>query len=144
MRHPGSLRQRLLVLVLSAVGVTWLLVAATAYLAARHELDELLDAHLAQTAAVLMAHVLEEEHEGDLAIGPVPQLHRYARRLAFQVWDQDRLLLRSPSAPSTRLSPLDYGFSRGGAGQGWRVFSARLPGRTALIQVAERSAPAGR
>ena len=53
-----SLRTRLLVAMLSIVAVVWLLSAFASYAQARRELGELLDAHLA-TSAALLADVIE-------------------------------------------------------------------------------------
>lgn len=139
MKHAASsLRSRLLIGVLSAVAIAWIAVTASAYRQARHELDELLDAHLAQSAAILLAQLSEEAEEIDLE--HVPQLHRYARRVAFQVWERgQRLRLHSVSAPSTRLSSVDEGFSFGDAeGRRWRVFSTWGHEHEFLIQVAEQ------
>jgi two-component system sensor histidine kinase QseC len=137
-RRTASLRRRLLIGVLSAVAVAWIAVAASAYLQARHELDELLDAHLAQSAAILLAQLSEEAEE--IELDHAPQLHRYARRVAFQIWERgQRLRLHSVSAPSTRLSSVDEGFSFGDAeGRRWRVFSTWGREREFLIQVAEQ------
>lgn len=50
----GSLQGRLLVWVMAAVVAVWATVTITAWIDARHELSELLDAHLAQSAALLV------------------------------------------------------------------------------------------
>ena len=44
---PRSLQGRLLLLVLGVVAAVWLAAAARTWYDVRHELDELLDAHLA-------------------------------------------------------------------------------------------------
>jgi two-component system sensor histidine kinase QseC len=134
------MRRQLLLALLGLVALTWVATAAVSYLDARHEIDELLDAHLAQSASLLIAqasHDLEEidEHARDV--------HRYARRVAFQFWEDGRVLrLHSANAPDARLSARDEGFSdeRIG-GQRWRVFSGWDRGRRYLVQVGERSGP---
>jgi len=133
----GSLRARVLALALAAVAAIWLAAAAYSYFEARHEVAELLDGYLAQAAGLLIAQAGEDLDELD--VEHAPQLHRYARRLAFQVWERGRVLrLHSPNAPDTRLSPRDEGFSdvdlQGGR---WRVFSSWDAGREVLVQVAE-------
>ena len=50
-RLPQSMQGRLLVLVLGLVVGVWLATAVMTWFDVRHELDELLDSHLAQAAA---------------------------------------------------------------------------------------------
>jgi two-component system sensor histidine kinase QseC len=136
---PGrTLRARLLMGVLSAVTLIWLGVAGVGYLKISHELGELLDAHLAQAAAMLLAQLGEET--GELELEHAPRLHRYQRQVAFQIWDgAGRLRLHSHSAPSSRLSSAEEGFSRSTVeGLRWRAFSLRREHDNTLIQVGER------
>ena len=136
-----SLSTRVVALVLAAILLAWLAAAAFSYQRVRHEADELLDGYLAQAAAMLLARVGEHEDVDDLELEHAPELHRYARRLAFQVWEHGtRLRLHSANAPDTRLSPLDAGFDDVAVdGVRYRVFSNfDRQGRT-LVQVAEAS-----
>jgi len=130
-----SLRGRVLALVLGLVATVWVATALATWLDARHELDELLDGHLAQAAALLVvqqAHGIEEEHEVD-----APSLHRYAPKVAFQVFHEGRLVLRSENAP--RHPMLEPGRFHDGFrtvridGVDWRVFSTQ--GRENDVQV---------
>ena len=92
MKLPRSLQGRLLVLVLGLVMGTWLATAALTWIDVRHELDELLDSHLAQAAALLVvqqAREIGDEHGVD-----APTLHRYAPKVAFQVFHEGRLASR--------------------------------------------------
>ena len=116
------MRRELLLLVLGCVAVVWIATAAVSYVDAHHEIDELLDAHLAQSASLLIAQVGHDLEEID---EHAPDLHRYARRVAFQFWeDGTKLRLHSANAPGTRLSPRDEGFSDARIdGHRWRVFS---------------------
>ncbi len=134
MKTAGSLRTRLLVGMLAAVTLIWLGVVLSAYQEARHEVGELLDAHLVQFASLLAGQ--KEVDEGELEVdGPVR--HRYQRNVAFQIWDGPRLVARSASAPTARLSPIEEGFSTPvGDSPTWRVFSWLHKDLT--IQVAER------
>ncbi|MEO8752644.1 MAG: ATP-binding protein [Casimicrobiaceae bacterium] len=134
-----SIRQVLLVGVLAAVAVTWLATAVVSYFDARHELDELLDAHLAQTASLLIAQAGRES--GEIEIEHTPQLHPYERRVAFQFWDEGKVLrLHSANAPNAgRLSERGEGFSDVDIdGQRWRVFSGWDDDHRYLVQVGER------
>ena len=51
MRLPRSLQGRLLVMVIGLVAGVWLVTAVLTWFDVRHELDELLDSHLAQAAS---------------------------------------------------------------------------------------------
>jgi two-component system sensor histidine kinase QseC len=142
-----SLRRRLLVILLSLFATAWVVLALFSYRNARHEIEELFDAELAQSARVLLAltqHELNEPDElnDDAELGTISvdggTGHRYEKKIAFQVWLGERLLLRSPSAPATHLAP-NPGFSdRQIDGNPWRVFS--LPGdrEDVRIEVGER------
>ncbi|WP_283744830.1 ATP-binding protein [Sideroxydans sp. CL21] len=136
MRGRGSLKQRLLVLALATVLLVWIAAAAFTYFDAREEFGEILDAHLAQSAAliVVQAHDFDEveaEH--------TPLLNRYAHRVAFQVWTGGRVLrLHSANAPEEPLSDVRSGFSdKIINGQRWRVFSTWDDSGENLIHVAE-------
>jgi two-component system sensor histidine kinase QseC len=125
--------------VLAAVALAWVAVAWTGYVQSRRELDQLFDAHLAQSASLLIAQ-LSEEDDDEIELEHLPRLHHYARNVAFQVWERGkRLRVHSRSAPNERLSQDDEGFSDAVVdGVGWRVFSAWTKGRRALVQVGER------
>jgi two-component system sensor histidine kinase QseC len=133
-----SIRRRLLLGLLSATAVLWLAALVITYLDTRHELDELLDAHLAQSASLLLAQVGPEAE--DIEIEHAPQLHRYSRHVAFQVWYRGRkLVLHSAGAPNTPLSSRQEGFSnRTIKHRNWRVFSAWDSRNRYLVQVAEQ------
>lgn len=126
--RPYSLQRRLLSLVLGLVASVWLATAVLTWFDASHELDELLDGHLAQAAAILVvqqADEMDEEHHNVDA----PSLHRYAPKVAFQVFYGGRLVTRSANAPLTPLSGLSTSFKPGFdtvhvGGADWRVFSA--------------------
>jgi len=133
----GSLSRRLLLLSLAAVAIVWVASSIFAVVRVRHETGELLDAHLVQAAAMLHARVGDDVDDSELE--HAPELHRYARGLAFQVWDEGRRLrLHSANAPDARLSPQDRGFSDVEAGgRTWRVFSSLDRKGRVLVQVAE-------
>ncbi|MBK6803391.1 MAG: sensor histidine kinase N-terminal domain-containing protein [Betaproteobacteria bacterium] len=133
----GSLSRRLLLLSLAAVAVVWVASSIFAVVRVRHEAGELLDAHLVQAAAMLHARVGDDVDESELE--HAPELHRYARGLAFQVWDEGRKLrLHSANAPDTRLSPQERGFSDvESGGRAWRVYSSLDRKGRVLVQVAE-------
>ena len=132
-----SMRRQLLVLLLGAVAVVWIGVGVASYVDARHEIDELLDAHLAQASSLLIA---QAGHDLDEIEEHVPETKRYARRVAFQFWEGGtQLRLHSSNAPLARLSAKDEGFSDVRIdGQRWRVFSSWDRRRRYVVQVGER------
>jgi two-component system sensor histidine kinase QseC len=140
---PRSLRGRLLAGVLAVVVTVWGGAAALAWRDVRHELDELLDAHLAQAAALLVVqHSGELGHDDERTLA-APQLHRYAPRAVFQVFHEGQLVLRSADAPVAPLRPLREAAAGGFArvrvdGLDWRVFAARGAERDVQVLVAER------
>ncbi|SEA54543.1 ATP-binding protein [Variovorax sp. YR216] len=142
MTMPRSLQGRLLSLVLCLVTCVWLASAVMTWLDVRHELDELLDGHLAQAAAMLVAQQMHEPTEEDRDV-EAPVLHRYAPKVAFQVFHEGRLTLRSANAPSQpMIAPgrrFNAGFSTTGIdGSTWRVFAAHGSERDVQVYVGER------
>lgn len=131
---PRSIRARLLLSLLATTALIWMAAAGLAYRDALHEVDELLDAHLAQAATLLVAQGGEL---GEIDTEHAPLLHKYSRGVAFQVWENGRkLLLHSTNAPNTRLSRRDKGFADERIdGRRWRVYSVWSD--ELLIQVAE-------
>lgn len=139
MWQRASLKQRVLALALAAITLVWLGATAFTYHDAREEFDEVLDAHLAQAAALL---VVQASHDLDeLETEHAPLLHKYARRVAFQVWDKgQQLRLHSANAPQQPLASRERGFSDTIIdGKSWRVFSTWDESGEYLIHVAERT-----
>jgi two-component system, OmpR family, sensor histidine kinase QseC len=140
MTTPRSLQLRLLALVLGTVLLLWGTAAVLTWRDASHELDELLDSHLAQAAALLV--VQQADIEGD-EVADAPILHRYAPKVAFQVFHEGRLALRSSNAPawpvrSTGVPP-DSGFRTVSVdGVAWRVFAAHGAARDVRVYVGEQ------
>jgi two-component system sensor histidine kinase QseC len=100
---PRSLQGRLLAGLLGAVLLVWVATALATWRDVRHELDELLDSHLAQAAALLVAQQARAVDDDDTPGIDAPQLHRYAPKVAFQVWHDGRLALRSAHAPAAPM-----------------------------------------
>ena len=139
MWQRASLKQRLLALVLTAIALVWIGAAAFTYHDAREEFDEVLDGHLAQAASLLLVQISHDL--GELETEHAPLLHKYARRVAFQIWDKgQRLRLHSANAPQQPLTNAENGFSDSTVdGHRWRVFSTRDESGEFLIHVAERA-----
>ncbi|MFS2021380.1 two-component sensor histidine kinase, partial [Massilia sp. CT11-108] len=102
-RAAPSLQLRLLGLMFGVLAALWAATLALTLSDTRHELDELLDAHLAQSASLLL--VQDADADEDVAAPDAPILHRYAPRVAFQVWRDGRLVLRSANAPALPFGP---------------------------------------
>ena len=137
-----SVRRQLLVLLLTAVSIAWIIAATVSFRDARHEVAEVLDAHLAQTASLIsVQHDGDErEDEDEVDTEHAPVLHRYGRRVMFQVWRNGTTLgLHSQHAPDTPLSTVRDGFSDVTIGTRWRVFSTWDARGRVLVQVAEQS-----
>lgn len=117
-----SLRRRLTLWLLGGFTVGWFLLLALSYSGAHHEIDELFDAHLVQSAQALLAlRGVEGDDDHDDRERPPPMRHHYQAALEFQLWDHHgRLLLRSPGSPATALTAGD-GFVDGA--DGWRYYA---------------------
>jgi len=135
-----SVRRQLLVLLLTAVSIAWIIAATVSFRDARHEVAEVLDAHLAQTASLISVPQDGDEDENEVDTEHAPVLHRYGRRVMFQVWRNGTTLgLHSQHAPDTPLSTVRDGFSDVTIGTRWRVFSTWDARGRVLVQVAEQS-----
>jgi two-component system sensor histidine kinase QseC len=139
-RFLRSLQARLLVLVLGLVTVVWLGAAVMTWVDARHELDELLDGHLAQAAALLV--VQQAAGDGDDERADAPALHKYAPRVAFQVFHEGRLVMRSANVDTVPMTAATRGFTTVHLKDGaeWRVFATRGAERDVQVFVGEQTA----
>jgi two-component system, OmpR family, sensor histidine kinase QseC len=138
---PRSLQARLLAWVLGLVVLVWSSAALLAFFDARHELDELLDGHLAQAAALLVA---QQVHPNDDDTVDAPTLHRYAPKVAFQVFHEGDLVLRSANAPVAPMAAPRGGFESGFhtvqiGGRTWRVFTTHGIERDVQVYVGEQT-----
>jgi len=136
-----SVRCQLLILLLTAVSVAWIAAASLSFRDARHEVAEVLDAHLAQTASLISVQREGDEDDDAVDTEHAPVLHRYGRRVMFQVWKNGTTLgLHSQQAPDTPLSAVRDGFSDVMIGRArWRIFSTWDIHNRMLVQVGEQS-----
>jgi len=136
----NSIRAHILLWILGSLILIWIGINYATYYQSRHEVEELFDAELAQIAGVLSQIAVNQK----LLYADIdPKLkqriygHRYEKKIAFQIWQYDRLLLYSAYAPQTRLS------SRGGYSdqqindKSWRVFKLQLDEQHMEIYTAE-------
>ncbi len=163
----SSIRHRLLALILTVLMLAGGAVLFQVYRDARHEVQEVFDAHLAQSARILLAEVVPYLHPDSLADvsrrlrqseARIPEGddegheatsrgHSYERKIAFQLWRSDgSLVLRSASAPLTPLSPRLLQDTREGfvdaihRGRKWRVFGLRDQALGYTVLVGQRYA----
>ncbi|NOT15435.1 MAG: two-component sensor histidine kinase [Methylotenera sp.] len=135
----NSLRFRLVLLLLLGLSAAWLVAAWFTYAESREEMDQLFDAQLAQSAQVLLGTTRHELHEriehGD---DELASSHEYALKLAFQIWDAHGLLMRSATAPDTKMAGENEGYSVSLINaEPWRVFTRWDTHHEFMIQVAE-------
>lgn len=130
-----SLQARLLGLLLLMVTMVWLGAAVLTWRDASDELDELLDGHLAQSAALLIVQETHRDggstddrgddssHEREDA----PTLHKYSPKVAFQVFHEGQLSMRSANTTNVPMSTKIRGFStvRLTDNSQWRVYGAQ-------------------
>lgn len=133
-----SLQTRLMTTLLGLVTLVWVATLLATWMDTEHEVGELLDAHLAQAASVLVTQPLEDL--GRLNLSPPPNLHDYQPKVVLQVWHLNDLVVRSPNAPDVPLAESrEPGFSeRTLEGERWRVFTVEGKDHHVIIHVAEQ------
>ena len=156
MRH--SIRYRLLIILLSSVSLTWGAGVVASYFGTIEEEEEVFDAQLAQSAKVLLSlfSIHLEERNLYLAESALPDVlleenigqidYPYEKKLLFQIWSEkdQRVILRSASAPSHRLSTVNTGFTDILIDdQHWRIFSISDSDHGIQVQVGSSHAMRG-
>ncbi|HEC15741.1 MAG TPA: HAMP domain-containing protein [Sedimenticola sp.] len=127
-RQP-SIRRRLLVVLMLVIAATWLGVGIKVNFDAHHEVEEVYDANLAQTARMLvglMIHEIKERQSnpiGNINMDAMIE-HPYETKIAMRVrYPSGTEALRSSGAPDFP-DDAPHGFhSLNLNGQTWRVFS---------------------
>ena len=138
-----SLRRLLLLLVSASILLIWGTAAALSYRQARHEVQELMDGQMAQSAAMLLAQATHASaHLADLA-AETAQLQGARRQrnklpLEFSIRQGDgNILVRSPhgpaSSPQAKLGYADIDHE----GERWRSLIMATPDGRYSIQVAQ-------
>ena len=157
MRHHGNVRpkkqysiRRYLTLNLTFWALVMTLIPAlVVYYEAAHEVEEIFDANLAQSSRVLHGVITRQSIHNKQQIlnslnlkdttGPTYS-HEYERKLAFQIWDKDSLIISSPFAPITKLSDLKEGFTTAEIeGDQWRTFTLYSKSDNWWLVVAEET-----
>lgn len=134
-----SLRIRLVLLLSVGLSIAWALSAWFTYKEARHEMDQLFDAQLAQSAQVLLGTTRHELYEQiERGNDEISVSHEYEQKLAFQIWGNNTLLLKSATAPTQALVGVEEGYSEIQVnGKPWRVLAKWDARHEFMIQVAE-------
>jgi len=121
-----SLKLQLLGRVLSVFMLALILLLIVSYNETGHEIEEVFDAELAQTARMISQLTLANIDSKGLEIKISPATHaghKYEKHVSYQVWHEDTLLLRSDSAPQTPLANTPGYSDVGIDGRKWRVFA---------------------
>ena len=135
--RQSSLQWRLTASLLVVTSLVWCLVLVLTWHETEHELSELLDAHLAQTASVLAAQT-GDGHQVDFTTARV--LHKYQPSVAFQIWHNKVLIAHSSNSPDLPLTSAgkaglsDYQHQ----GQWWRLFATPGHEPDVWVVVAEK------
>lgn len=147
-----SIRNRLLIFLLTLVPLAWLLSAIIGYFDIRHKAEELFDAQLMQSARLIIAvsrHEMAENH----SFSVISRIFSYGagdrnfimeasgrQYFAYQIWIlPHKLVARSDHAPDQRLSHVEKGFSfQIIDDHRWRVFSVYDQDKTIMVQVGGR------
>ncbi|MEH6347624.1 MAG: ATP-binding protein [Bermanella sp.] len=134
-------------LIISILSFTTLYLVAIYFISthkARHEIEELFDAQLAQSSYILLNLLGDSVSTIDQNSKHLPVVYHglnesrvqdknallYEKKVAYQIWNgKGKLLIKSGSAPLTHLSKNKEGYSRievknnDGSSEMWRVFS---------------------
>lgn len=142
-----SIRTRTLARVLGVLALALTVISWRSYSDAQHEIEELFDAQLAQSARLLEGMVgrdlgpevraaMQQALDAALRVrhdpeGPsaLAEGHRYETKLAFQVLDeQGQVQVQSASAPPALLARLLQQLGTAGGGASLAALGERLPG----------------
>lgn len=130
-------------LVLSVLGALVLALSGLLYFSYEktlHEIEEVFDAELAQTAAMIGKLALSNLDSKGQQISNPPiagKGHKYEKHISYQVWYRDSLVLRSDSAPMTRMSDRADFSELKLDGVEWRVYGLYLGNSPWVIYTGE-------
>ncbi len=122
-----SIRVRLLVYILGVFIISAAIVIFISYKESAHEIEEVFDSELAQTARLIsQLNLANIDSKGEEIAVPIIQQspgHKYESHISYQVWYDNALVLRSASAPLVPLSS-QSGYSTNTIHNTmWRVFA---------------------
>ncbi len=142
-----AMRTRLFLILLSATGAIWLFAVIWIQQSTYAQVEQVLDARLAQSARMVASLVADRnitprtaaaQAAGDFA--SFGTSHEYSRQISCQIWQFDgHLLAHSDAAPKDRLSTTDDGYSTTTVdGETWRVFTVSDPAQGIRVMVGDR------
>ncbi len=137
-----SLRRRLITWIsLPILGAT-LFALLMGYIFARHEVEEVYDAQLVQSAKVLLQltqHEIMQDDDFNLGIENPNLQHKYERKLGFRVWVNNELITHSASTEAFGGFEAPPGFSdQNVEDYEWRFFVFIDAANKIKIEVSER------
>ena len=135
----NSIRHRLLISLLVVWVTIWIAVAFVSVERSNHEVGELMDAQLAQTAHVLrqitLAGNLPDVVSTSQALSPVG--HAYESMISFQLWRDGRLISRFGAAPDEPLGHAPGFSNQDIADTRWRVFGLKSSDAGEILYVGQ-------
>lgn len=143
-----SLKSRLLILLLSTSMMVWIITIFEVYQETEHEVYELFDANLAQSANViyqLLAHEIVEHHHlknlSEPTKRPLYYKVHYDRKVAFLIRDlKENIIAKSIHAPLLPIPQTTHSTTYQDIqidNYQWRVFTLKAP--YGILQTAERT-----
>lgn len=142
-----SIRARLFAILLLATGAVWFSAAWWIQHSTRVEVEQVLDARLAEAAGMVSSLLSDGRVELSSAAGAVEALTTrsdpgYSRQLSCQIWSLDGTKVgASGSAPEGRLTEAVSGFSETLVdGERWRVFTEANESLGLSVMVGDRLA----
>jgi two-component system OmpR family sensor kinase len=141
MKRPLPSLQHELSRTLALVSAGWLLaILMTVVWGVRHEVDELMDETLRESAEIIYGLLSARSSLPNEELDEVLPAPPHVEQLVWQLVDQQgRLQRRSHMAPRTALLPVFVpGYSS--AAGGWRVYAMAMPDRERVLYVAQTSA----
>lgn len=125
---PYSLRLRLLSLIGGPLILAGIIIGGLAMASAYHEIEEIYDTQMAQTAKLFLQlaqhEILDHEKNGlHLGAEAMDFSHLYEKKFWFRIWHKGRLITNSPEAATFDNGIAPAGFSRQSLkGANWRFF----------------------
>lgn len=120
-----SIRNRILLRVSLLFIVIWAGMSYATYYQSSDEVEELFDSELAQAAGVLL-QISTNLHITESHIEPKLQKeiygHRYEKKIAFQIFQDSKIILQSANAPTHMMSEISGFSDQKINNQLWRVF----------------------
>ena len=123
-----SIRIKLLISVLGVFITALSVLTVLTYHETSHEIEEVFDAELVQTARMISQLALANIDSKGLDVTVLEsdqhREHKYEKHISYQVWYRNTLVLRSASAPLDRAMASTAGYSDTNIGDKlWRVFA---------------------